>query len=73
MRGGGLHHELLFGPADETTLYITSARANLPEDQRAAQPFAGGLFAADVGVSGRGYTPFRSAVPIYRNEAPDAP
>lgn len=44
--------------AADTTLYITTARIDLPEDGLREHPHAGGLFAADVGVTGRGYTPF---------------
>jgi sugar lactone lactonase YvrE len=35
-----------------TTLYVTSARDELPFDQRAAQPLAGNLFAIETGVKG---------------------
>ncbi|MEY2580784.1 MAG: hypothetical protein QOE09_633 [Ilumatobacteraceae bacterium] len=47
-----------FGGADRSTLYITTARTGLAEDDRRRQPHAGGLFAADVGVRGCGYTAF---------------
>lgn len=55
---GGFVTSCAFGGDDGTTLYVTSARVDLPDDRLAAQPHAGGLFAADVGVRGRGYTPF---------------
>ena len=57
---GGFVTSCAFG-GDGTTLYITTARTELPDEQLRAQPHAGGLFAADVGVSGRGYTPFGGA------------
>jgi L-arabinonolactonase len=41
-----------FGGQDLTVLYVTSASINLTEEQRAAAPLAGGLFAIDVGVKG---------------------
>lgn len=49
--------------ADDTTLYITTARIDLPEDGLREHPHAGGLFAADVGVTGRGYTAFGARDP----------
>lgn len=55
---GGFVTSCAFGGA--TTLYITSARVDLPAGELARQPHAGGLFAVDVGVTGRGYTPFRA-------------
>lgn len=41
-----------FGGADLETLYITTARQRLSDDELAAQPLAGSLFAAEVGVRG---------------------
>jgi sugar lactone lactonase YvrE len=58
---GGFVTSCAFGGDAGTTLYITTARTELPDGQLRAQPHAGGLFAADVGVPGRGYTPFGGA------------
>lgn len=41
-----------FGGPDLKTLYITTARLHLDEDQRRAQPLAGGLFAVRVDTPG---------------------
>jgi len=41
-----------FGGPDLNTLYITSARAELPSDQLAAYPQSGGLFAVQLPVAG---------------------
>jgi sugar lactone lactonase YvrE len=41
-----------FGGPDLRTLYITSARSGLSEEQLNAEPLAGGLFAIDVGEPG---------------------
>ena len=41
-----------FGAPDLDTLYITSARAGLTDEQLAAQPLAGGLFKVKPGVRG---------------------
>jgi sugar lactone lactonase YvrE len=41
-----------FGAPDLDTLYITSARAGLTDEQRAAQPLAGCLFKVKPGVRG---------------------
>lgn len=41
-----------FGGPDLATLYVTSARDNLPEVELARQPLAGGLFAFEPGVRG---------------------
>lgn len=43
---------LAFGGADLRTLYLTSARTDLSEEDLASQPQAGGVFALDVGVAG---------------------
>ncbi len=58
---GGFITSCAFGGPDLTTLFITSARGGLPDDQLQRQPNAGALFALDVGVAGRGYTPFGTA------------
>ena len=42
----------VFGGIGSETLYITSASIGLDEAARAAQPLAGGLFDADVGIRG---------------------
>ena len=42
-----------FGDSDLGTLYLTSARENLSEQQLAAQPLAGALFRTRPGVNGR--------------------
>jgi sugar lactone lactonase YvrE len=55
---GGFVTSCAFGGSHQTTLFITTARGGLPETQRRAEPDAGGLFAVDAGVAGRGYTPF---------------
>ncbi len=47
-----------FGGDDLKTLFITSARRDLEGTDLAAQPYAGGLFAADVGVKGIAELPF---------------
>lgn len=55
---GGFITSCAFGGPNQTTLYITSARGGLPDTELSAQPDAGGLFAVEAGVAGRGYTPF---------------
>lgn len=47
-----------FGGPDLDELYITTAWEELSEEQRAAQPLAGGLFRARSGVRGRPPTAF---------------
>ncbi len=42
----------MFGGADLSTLYVTSAVWDLSAEALASQPFAGGLLALDVGVKG---------------------
>ena len=42
----------MFGGADMRTLYVTSAIWDLTPAELAKQPYAGGLFALDVGVGG---------------------
>jgi sugar lactone lactonase YvrE len=41
------------GGANGTTLYVTTAREDMSEEQLAQEPDAGRLFAVDVGVTGR--------------------
>ncbi|HET6518244.1 MAG TPA: SMP-30/gluconolactonase/LRE family protein [Geminicoccaceae bacterium] len=41
-----------FGGPDLTTLYITTAREGMSTAELAAEPLAGGIFAAEVGVRG---------------------
>ena len=47
-----------FGGEDLKTLFITSARRDLEGTELDRQPFAGGLFATDVGVTGIADVPF---------------
>jgi sugar lactone lactonase YvrE len=47
-----------FGGPDLRTLFITSARFELTEEQLAAQPLAGALFSVDVDSPGRAATAF---------------
>ncbi len=58
---GGFITSCAFGGPQLTTLFITTARGGLPEAELRSQPHAGALFALDVGVPGRGYTPFGRA------------
>ena len=55
---GGFITSCAFGGREGTTLFITSARGGLPATNLRSQPHAGALFGVDVGVAGRGYTPF---------------
>lgn len=57
---GGFITSCAFGGADLSTLFITTARTGLSADDLRRTPLAGGLFAADVGRTGCGYTPFGS-------------
>ena len=57
---GGWITSCAFGGAELRTLYITTARADLDPDALGRHPHAGSLFAVDVDVAGRGYTPFGS-------------
>ena len=41
-----------FGGPDLRTMYVTTARFRLAPDKLAAEPYAGGLLALDVGVQG---------------------
>jgi len=47
-----------FGGEGLRTLFVTSARRGLEGTELARQPFSGGLFAVDVGVSGIAELPF---------------
>jgi len=47
-----------FGPPGSTTLYVTSAAFDLKPDELAKQPWAGGLLALEVGVTGLPRPPF---------------
>jgi sugar lactone lactonase YvrE len=47
------------GGANGTTLYITTAREDMSEEQLAKEPDAGRLFAVDVGVAGRPLLAYR--------------
>ena len=51
------------GDAGRSTLFITTAALGLTDEQLAAQPDSGRLFAAEVGVSGPETVPFRGALP----------
>ena len=57
---GGWITNCAFGGPELRTLYITTARVDLDADVQRRQPHAGSLFAVEVGVAGRGYTPFGS-------------
>ncbi len=48
-----------FGGPDLDRLYITTARVGLRSTDLAAQPHAGGLFCAEVGVTGHPPVPFK--------------
>ena len=47
-----------FGGADLDRLFVTSARIGLDEKSLAMQPYAGGLFVLEAGVSGLAEAPF---------------
>jgi sugar lactone lactonase YvrE len=55
-----------FGGAALDELYITSASINLTEEQRAAQPHAGGVFVCRPGVRGLPSVEFAGAAPLER-------
>ena len=55
---GGWITNCAFGGPGLRTLYITTARADLDPGVQRRQPHAGSLFAVEVDVAGRGYTPF---------------
>ncbi len=61
---GGWITSCAFGGAGLRTLYITTARVDLDAEAQQRQPHAGSLFAIELDVAGRGYTPFgpRAAV-----------
>ncbi|KPF93668.1 hypothetical protein IP81_02890 [Novosphingobium sp. AAP83] len=44
--------KIAFGGPDLRTVYVTTARVGLSEEELAAQPLAGGLFAFDAQVAG---------------------
>jgi sugar lactone lactonase YvrE len=48
-----------FGGPDLSTLYITTARTGLSDDDLRDQPYAGGLFAVTPGVTGPAATPWQ--------------
>lgn len=48
-----------FGSTDLNVLFITTASLTLNSKERSEQPEAGGIFAAEVGVSGLPVSPFR--------------
>jgi len=48
----------IFGGRDLRTLYVTTAKWDLTDDELAAQPWAGSLLALDVGVAGLPETRF---------------
>jgi sugar lactone lactonase YvrE len=50
------------GGANGTTLYVTTAREDMSEEQLAQEPDAGRLFAVDVGVAGRPLLAYRSTL-----------
>ncbi len=60
---GGFVTSCAFGGSDQTRLFITTARGGLTEERLLEEPNAGGLFAIDAGVAGRGYTPFGRSTP----------
>ena len=48
-----------FGGSDGSTLFITSARVGLTAEALRLEPFAGGLFVVEPGVTGPAATPWR--------------
>ena len=48
-----------FGGEDYSTLYITTAREHMSQDQLSKWPLSGSLFACKPGVSGIPETPFK--------------
>ena len=58
---GGWVTNCAFGGSDGRTLYVTTACVDLDPEVHRGQPHAGSLFAVDVPVAGRGYTPFGAA------------
>jgi sugar lactone lactonase YvrE len=59
--GGGWVTNCAFGGPDGRTLYVTTACVDLDADVHRSQPYAGSLYAVDVDVAGRGYTPIGSS------------
>jgi sugar lactone lactonase YvrE len=57
---GGWITSCAFGGTGLRTLYITTARVDLDADTLHRHPHAGSLFAIELEVAGRGYTPFGS-------------
>lgn len=59
------HHttSCCLGGADRRTLFITTAAVGLTDEQLAAQPDSGRLFATEVAVAGPEAVPFRGALP----------
>lgn len=55
---GGWITSCAFGGPELRTLYITTAATDLDETAHARYPHAGSLFAVELDVAGRGYTPF---------------
>jgi sugar lactone lactonase YvrE len=55
---GGFVTSCAFGGIDLATMFVTTATGGDDEQSIVQHPRAGALFAADVGVCGRGYTPF---------------
>jgi sugar lactone lactonase YvrE len=55
---GGFVTSCAFGGDGLRTLYVTTAASGLSDAEVVGSTHAGALFAGDVGVSGRGYTPF---------------
>ena len=49
------------GGANETTLYITTAREHMTPEQLEREPNAGRLFSVDVNVAGQAINPYRSS------------
>jgi sugar lactone lactonase YvrE len=61
-----------FGGSDLSTLYITTARTGLSDDDLRSQPHAGGLFAVTPGVTGPAATPWNSdRTPLRAQATPD--
>jgi len=51
-----------FGGGDSRTLYVTSARENLTEEQLLAHPLSGSVFALETGTTGRAAPVFEAPV-----------
>ncbi len=61
---GGWITSCAFGGAGLRTLYITTARVDLNAEAQLRYTHAGSLFAIELDVAGRGYTPFGSRAPV---------